>query len=143
MAYSRWGNSTWYTFWLYNNKKYILPTKKNKNEQIFEICDFPSFYINYGSIKLKGIEQTLNDVKEFYSKEHPGRIFDDFINGELKFKDTLYPPKNPTNDEIEELRGYLEKFIKDVDDYFNIWNFIYYEWYLVLLNSIKNKKFWK
>lgn len=145
MAYSRWGNSIWYTFWLATDRKYQFPTQKLKNEEKFEICDFPSFYVSYGSIKNKGIDNVLNDIKEYYSKEHSGRIFDKFIDGEIHFKDTIFEPKNPTDDEIQELRGYLEKFITDVDEHYKWINYFHYEWYLNLESDISDffKKFKK
>lgn len=130
MAYSRWGNSIWYTFWLTSDMKYKLPTQKLKNEQLFEICDFPSYYVSYGSIKVKGIDVILSEIKEFYSEEHKGLIFDKFVDGKLTYKETVFEGKNNTDEEIEELKKYLQDFINDVDEYFKWKNFFYCEWYL-------------
>ena len=138
MAYSRWGNSIWYTFWCYSYRDFKFPTQKLKNTEIFEICDFPSFLISYGDLKTKGIDVILKDVNDFYTKEHNGSIFDSFVNGKITFKDTTFDAKNPTPEEIEELRGYLTKFIDDVDDYYKWKNFFYFEWYLTLHSKINN-----
>ena len=130
MAYSRWSNSIWYTFWVASDMKYKLPTQDLKNEQLFEICDFPSYYVSYGSLKIKGIDNTLKEVRAFYSQNHPGMIFDGLVNGKITHKETIFEAKNHSDEEIEELRGYLKKFIGDVDNYFKFWNFMYCEWYL-------------
>jgi hypothetical protein len=65
MSYSRWSNSVWYTFWTaYPGTKteFKLPTKKLKDSQMFEICDFPSYYVTYGYIKKKGLDQILKYI---------------------------------------------------------------------------------
>ncbi len=128
MAYSRWTNSIWYSFWVYSEKKYKFPTEELKNNELFEICDFPSYYVNYGTIKHKGMEQILKEIKEFYSKEHKGQIFDGYSNNTFNYKETTFNPKNPTDEEIEELRGYLNKFVNDVDEHYKWSKFFYDEW---------------
>jgi len=130
MAYSRWSNSIWYTFWVALDMKYKLPTQSLKDEQLFEICDFPSYYVSYGSIKLKGIDGVLKEVKTFYSQNHSGTIFDGFVDGKITYKETIFEAKNHSDEEIEELRDYLKEFIEDVDKHFKWKNFFYSEWYL-------------
>jgi hypothetical protein len=137
MSYSRWGDSIWDTFWcVSHDKKYQFPSQKLKNEERFEICDFPSYLVSYGTIKNKGIDVVLNEVKEYYSKEHHGRIFDGFVDGKIHYKDGVFDVKNPTYEQILELKGYLEEFIKDVDDWYKWKNYFYYEWYVYLCDDI-------
>jgi hypothetical protein len=130
MAYSRWGNSVWYSFWVASDMKYKFPIQSLKDEQLFEICDFPSYYVSYGSLKLKGIDEVLKDIKAFYSQNHPGTIFDKFVDGKITYKETIFEAKNHSDEEIEELRNYLKEFIEDVDKHFKWKNFFYCEWYL-------------
>jgi hypothetical protein len=139
MAYSRWSNSIWYSFWVSTNLKYKLPTQKLKDEQLFEICDFPSYYVSYGSIKSEGIDEVLKKIKEFYSKDHNGSIFDKYVDGKLTYKETTFDAKNNTDEEIEELKDYLTQFINDVDKHFKWNNFFYYEWYLPFRHSLNKK----
>jgi hypothetical protein len=132
MAYSRWGSSIWYTFWCASNRKNKLPTKKLKYGESFEICDFPSYIITYGDLKTKGLDSVLNDVKSFYSLKHTCNVFKGFVDGVMEFNPGETEPKNITFDDLEELRGYLNEFITDVDkhySFFNIYNFIKYEWF--------------
>lgn len=137
MSYSRWVDSIWYTFWcVSHNKKYQFPSQKLKDEERFEICDFPSYLVSYGTIKSKGIDVVLSEVKEYYSKEHSGKLFDKFVDGVIYFKDGVFDAKNPTDEQIQELKGYLEEFIKDVDDWYKWKNYFYYEWYLHLRDDI-------
>lgn len=130
MAYSRWSSSIWYTFWVALDMKYKLPTQSLKDEQLFEICDFPSYYVSYGSLKLKGIDEVLKEVKTFYSQNHSGTIFDGFVDGKMTYKETIFGAKNHSDEEIDELRDYLKEFIEDVDKHFKWKNFFYSEWYL-------------
>lgn len=145
MSYSRWSNSTWYTFWTSMSEKteYKFPTKKIKNEQYFEICDFPSFHVSYGDIKSKGIDNIIDEVKELYSKPYEGSIMKTVTDENGKFNPVYEPhtynAKNPTNDELSELKGYLERFVNDVDKDFRFFRFMKYEWYYPIRNKIRWK----
>jgi peptide methionine sulfoxide reductase MsrA len=86
--------------------------------------------VSYGSIKIKGIDEILNDIRVFYSQNHPGTIFDKFVDGKITYKETIFEAKNHSDEEIEELRNYLKEFIEDVDKHFKWKNFFYCEWYL-------------
>jgi hypothetical protein len=133
MAYSRWGNSTWYTFWSAMGSiptEYKLPTKKLKNNQVFEICDFPSYHITYGEIIEKGLAQTLKEIKEYYNQDH-----ENIIN-EYSECGIPQPAKNPTEKEMVELGIYIEQFVKDVDDSFKWKEWIMFNWYYPLRNEI-------
>jgi hypothetical protein len=141
MSYSRWSNSVWYTFWVASDMKYKLPTQSLKNEQLFEICDFPSYYVSYGSLKIKGIDGVLKDIKDFYLKNHRGTIFDGVVDGKMTYKETIFEGKNYSDLEIEELRSYLGEFINDVNNYFKFWDFMYSEWFLEFRRWLFLKRF--
>jgi hypothetical protein len=104
MSYSRWSNSRWYTFWttFSEDMEFKLPTKKLKDNQVIEVCGFPSLFFSYGEFRQVGIDQILLEVK-------------------LVFQDA-------TEEELEELGVYFQRFIDDVDGRFK--SFFYYEWWI-------------
>lgn len=118
MSYSRWSkNSVWYTFWsaiCSTNCRFKLPTKQNKNNQCFEICDFPSYYVSYGELEKDGLRKVVKDIQEFYRENNKKTELSDYTN----------------------LRWYLVEFMCDVDEHFKWNNFFYYEWYLPSRNEI-------
>jgi len=129
MSYSRWGTSVWYTFWSSNKeteKFFNLPTEKLKRSQIFEICDFPSYRLTYGELKDKGLFQVMTDIENFYS---------------IKYDNTDYEielsPKNPTDDELYELMGYILKWEDEMDNHFKVKNFIMDEWVYPIIWNLK------
>jgi hypothetical protein len=138
MAYSRFSNSCWYTFWRVDEDlEFKWPTKKLKNRQVFEICDFPSYGITYEELKTKDWRTILKEIKRYYKRPHQGKIFVDFdIDGEAVYKSQTYPAKNPTAKELNELVDYFRRFVEDVDDHFRFWNFIKFEWYYPLRNKV-------
>lgn len=140
MSYSRWSTSTWYTFWtsLSESTEFKLPTQRLKNNQIFEICDLPSCHISYEELDELGVDRVIQTVKEFYSHPYPGTIFKgrNEETKELEFEQCTYPAKNPTEEELEELKEYLLEFMYDVDDHFKWKNFFLYEWYYPVRNKI-------
>ena len=125
MSYSRWSTSTWYTFWsaFGESTEYKLPTKRLKNNQCMEICDFPSYFIYYGKFKEIGMDGLILDIKKTFSEP-------------VSYKNLDAKAKNPTEEEIEELKGYILRFIDDVDDHFKWKNFFMYEWYYPSRNKI-------
>jgi hypothetical protein len=134
MAYSRFSNSIWYTFWSSHEgteTRYKLPTQDLKDSQVFQICDIPSFDIKYGDIRKKGINEILNEIKEFYSKPHEVHLL--FSKENEGF---LTSPRFPSYEEMEELKGYIIEFVKDVDEYFIYTNFFIEEWYKPLMKKI-------
>jgi len=142
MAYSRWGSSTWYTFWSADscNLQYRWPTQKIKRLQCFQICDMPSFTFTYGELKDKGICVVLGEICDFYKKAHPGKILKSLdINEKFEYEDTVYPAKNPSEDEVLELFKYICEWEKDIDEHFKFWTFIKYEWWY----PTRNKILWK
>jgi hypothetical protein len=134
MSYSRFSNSVWYTFWTSGSPKGI----NKKKEQIFEICDFPSYNVTYQQI-VDDVDKVIYEVNEFYSKEHNGQIFDGIEDGKFKYVPHVWGPKNPSDEELQELKEYMLEFAKDVDEHFKLFNYIKYEVYY----PIKNKIYWK
>ena len=133
MSYSRWSNSVWYTFWSSSSPKGLF----SKEDQIFEICDSHSYFITYREI-VQDVDKVLQQVKEFYGVDRPGQIFDgiDEETGLFKYTDWVYPAKNPTDDELAELREYLLEFVADMDNYFKPLNWLKYEVYYPIRNKI-------
>ncbi len=126
MSYSRWSNSVWYTFWtsMSEDTQFKLPTKRLKNNQVFEICDLQNYYVSYRELDELGVDVVVDQVKKFYSDELQ------WFKTEEKYKKTV------TEEEFEELKGYLLAFIDDVDDHFKWKNFFKYEWYYPFRNKI-------
>lgn len=141
MSYSRFGNSTWYTFWAADSAdcRYKWPTKQLKNNQVFQICDFPSFTFTYGKLQKAGMSGIITKVEKFYAKEHAGQIFKEWKGSEMLYEDTVYEAKKPTGQEIAELIGYIRAWEADVDQHFRFWTFIRYEWYYPIRSNIRWK----
>lgn len=116
MAYSRWSNSRWYTYWEQcDTAQFKFPTQKLKNCQTFTILDLPGTKITYGELIEKGIYKVLQEVEDSY--------FGEYI----------------TDEEMFELKEYILDFMIDVDKHFKWYNFFRYEWYY----PIRNKIIWK
>ena len=140
MSYSRWGNSTWYTYWSANSPslEFKWPTKRLKAGQIFQICDFNSFSFTYQNLQNWGLRGVLLKVRKYYSKDRPGQIFNGYSDtGDAIYKDTTWPAKRPTADELIELIDYIRAWERDVDDEFAFWIFIKNYWYYPMVNRIK------
>jgi hypothetical protein len=124
MAYSRWGNSYWYTFWSSlsgTETQFKWPTKQLKRKQVFEICDMRPFFISYSDLEDDGLEKIINRVKKFYKRVRPNN--------------------KPTEEQLRELMDYIEEWRKDVDRHFKFSTFMLYEWYYPIRNKIK--RLWK
>lgn len=142
MSYSRWSNSRWYTFWSSmgsSQTEYKWPTQKLKDSQVFEICDFPSFYITYGELKRKSRSAVLHEVEKHFSE--PFTIYPkQFVDGEMVEEEPVTKKaRKPTWEELMELQDYFNNFIKDIDNHFRFWTFMKYEWYY----PFRNKIYWK
>lgn len=113
MAYSRWSNSRWYTFWC------IHPTEsKKRNDQIFEICDHPSIRFTFKELS-DNLPECLFRVKSHFAQEHKGKILKDIKrkpdgSTELIYEDTIWGPVKTSESELTELSKYMQQFIKDV-----------------------------
>jgi hypothetical protein len=133
MSYSRFGTSIWYTFWTSKSPDGFF----SKGEQLFEICDSHSYYVSYKEV-VEDIDRVLSDVKLFYSEDRPGKIFDhvDSETNALTYIDWVYPAKNPTDEEMEELKGYMLTFVQDVDEHYKPINYFKYTYYYPIRNKI-------
>jgi hypothetical protein len=120
MAYSRWSNSYWYTFWTTRSEtetQFKWPTKQLKRKQVFEICDMRPFFISYGELEDEGMGKIINKVKKVFKKTHPNNP--------------------PTEEQLRELMGYINEWREDVDWHFKFGTFMLYEWYYPIRNKIK------
>ena len=138
MAYSRWGSSTWYTFWSADgeNTQFRWPTERLKRSQCFQVCDFPSYTFTYGEMMDKGIDVVLVEIGRFYSQDHSGKMLDKWEDGKLEYKETDFKAKNPTEDEVLELFGYMLRWEADVNEHFKFWTFMRFEWWYPIRNQI-------
>jgi hypothetical protein len=85
MSYSRWVQSRWYTFW-HNTDSLV------RNKQIFDICGCVDF--TYEQLT-ENIEKCLDIAYEIEKK-------------------MCHEDAQPTLEEREELRGYMNQFINAV-----------------------------
>lgn len=130
MAYSRWSNSIWYTFWSWSgDTEFKFPTQKLKNAQTFEICDMVSYYVTYEELDELGVDIVIDQIRKHYSIVYA-------VNGSLD-KETIFK-KEFTEDDLEELKGYLWQFMDDIDKHFTWKEFFKYEWYYPIRNKIKS-----
>lgn len=139
MSYSRWSNSTWYTFWtsFSEQTQYRFPTQQLKNNQVFEICDSPFLHFTYLEI-CEDLEKVLNLVRETYSKPYEGNMLVEWKGPDSKpvYESHIFDPKNPSEDEILELKLYMLEFKVDIDRHFEPFTFFLYEWYYPTRNAI-------
>lgn len=90
MSYSRWSDSVWYTFWCVSHAK-------RKEDEIFSVCTMGDF--TYAQL-VSSIESCLDEC--CLCKYHEGKDF--------------APIEDATPEQREELRGYMQQFIDDVDN---------------------------
>lgn len=115
MSYSRWGNSFWYTFRGGNIGK-----KDNMLNEVFIICDM-AHDIEFTYLEIKGnIDGCLEKIKVQYAIPHEGEEWTDVIRNEkgklhVEYGDAIYPGVDVTP-HLEELKGYMKQFIKDVEE---------------------------
>jgi len=96
MSYSRWSNSIWYTFWSATPKQCIPMEGFNPEDEQFSVdCEMD---FSYKSLK-KDIEDCINKVRSHY----------EFKLGEDN-------ENLPSDADYDELRGYMQEFIKDVEE---------------------------
>ena len=139
MSYSRWSTSVWYTFWTSFSEEmnFKLPTKRLKNNQVFEICDFNPYYVRYEELTRLGKDKIVQLVKEHYLKDYESTMFDGFDEDKKPiYTKHVIEGKEYTEDQLNELKGYLNKFIEDVENHFKWKNFFRYEWYYPIRNKI-------
>jgi len=128
MSYSRWSNSVWYTFW--------CSTSSNKrDEQIFQICDLThSVNLTYAEIKKYYDNDDLDTLKQNVKEEivlamatTPIKLSMPSSNGHQAMQkdddvNISHPPMTLekafsvyTDEEYDELIGYMVEFVKDVE----------------------------
>lgn len=100
MSYSRWGSSCWYTFWCCSDT-----TKKE--DEIFDICGLTSF--TYGELTTKGLDECIKKIKCILTEE----------GKKLSESHTMFVAEKFSDDEYDELKIYMKRFIKDVDKEYN------------------------
>ncbi len=145
MLYSNWDTSVWYCYWsdIVVDKLYKLPTGGLKNSQVFEIYDIRSYSVTYGKIKKYGIDKIINEINEFYSKEYDGSgLIWNPNTCKSEYQESIYPAKNPTSNDIDELKKYLIQFMNDVDKSFKLYSFFKLYWFSSLNTYFKNKRLW-
>jgi len=107
MAYSRWGGSRFYTFW-------ISTDSTVGREQKFHIQEIgPSLTFTF--TELHGdMQGCLDKTEAFYAKEREGSIRS---NGDLKnpeYEDTTFPAEPLSKADRKELTLYMLRFLEDV-----------------------------
>jgi len=112
MSYSRWSNSVWYTFW--------SGYDSCANDARFEICDFSAgLSFTYREIK-EDVDACIVHVRDYYSKEHDREVIDEIIEVEdllpkITYKTVSVKPVHYTDDQYEELKGYMLEHVKQVE----------------------------
>ena len=100
MSYSRWSNSVFYTFW-------CSTVSKKKEDQLFDICGTKSF--TYGELN-DSIENCISQLKQICDE-----------NSKLDPEDKpMFSSVGYTDEEYDELRGYMQEFISDVNENYNL-----------------------
>jgi hypothetical protein len=102
MSYSRWGNSVFYTYW-------AISDSNERDGQIFDICGVKSY--TYREIKEFGLDGIIENLKEFICECNKPENKDKGEN--------IFVPGEYTDEEYEELKGYIREFMKDVEDEYN------------------------
>ena len=92
MSYSRWSNSSWYTFW--------SSTPENTPMEDQEFCVDCELHFSYKSLK-KDMDKCINNVRSHY-----------------EFKMDEDNENRPSDAEYDELKGYMLEFIQDVEKEF-------------------------
>jgi hypothetical protein len=88
MSYSRWSNSYWYTLWVCSDGFEI------KEKERFDVCGIHMF--SYKELKTD-LDQCIIKVVDFCKERCEVQ---------------------PTQEQINELKGYMRSFIKDVDKHY-------------------------
>jgi hypothetical protein len=87
MSYSRWSNSFWYTFWL------ATPEDTPMEDQQFSIdCEN---HFSYKNLK-NDMDMCINNIRKYYEEGEFSRL--------------------PSEEEYEELRGYMQEFVRDIEE---------------------------
>ncbi len=111
MSYSRWMNSRFYTYWTGINDV--------KEEQVFKVQETgPGLSFTYREL-VEDLNNCLLQVRNYYNTEHSGKILEGWDNGEPVYRDIAIEPNPVSIRELEELKGYMKEFVKDMDKEYN------------------------
>jgi hypothetical protein len=143
MSYSRWSNSIWYTYWTSSYSEdceFKLPTKRLKDNQFFEICDFGGRLVfSYKEIS-EDVNSCLLKVVEHHSKEKEHELFSGFDENKIPiYTKTIIKSQTFTDDELNELKGYMLEFKNDIDNYFKWKEFFYIYWFIPIKYYFRTK----
>jgi len=99
MAYSRWTDSRFYTYWCDSDSN-------KRDDQIFLIQEFGgSLSFTYKELK-EDMDICIEKCIEFYNYKRTGTIVD---------QETTFPADPLFKVDVEELKEYMNKFILDVE----------------------------
>jgi len=115
MSYSRWGDSFWYTF-----RGGGIGKKNNMLDEVFVICDM-THNMEFTYLEIKGnVNGCLEKVKTQYATPHEGEEWTNITRDKkgklhIEYGDAIYPGVDVTP-HLEELKGYMGQFTKDVEE---------------------------
>ena len=95
MSYSRWSNSTWYTYWHCGEEK----DRHVMDKQLFDVCGVMMFTYKELAEDLDGCIARLKHHIENHDKEA---------------RENMFCMDSVTDEELEELKGYMKEFMEDV-----------------------------
>jgi hypothetical protein len=85
----------------------------------------------------KDLVTILDQVKAYYLEPFTKDMLVDIVDGEWIYEEKELPGVDYTEQEMIELTGYLNKFIKDVHNSFELKTFYYENWYLPIRNKVR------
>lgn len=140
MAYSRFTTSRWYTYWqITDNSEFTFPTVKRKNSEVFMIQNFPSIIFTYAELT-RNIDECLLHVCKRCAHEYEGNILKyNYETGHMEPEFIIYPADPATEEELQELKGYMQEFISDVDSHYEWRQYFRFEWWLPIRNAVARK----
>lgn len=113
MAYSRWGSSYWYTYW-------AASPVLDRDNQLFAICDVGHpLEFKYSDLKTD-LQGCLQRVKEEYAREQEVEILKDALDVSKGSEIVTVKAVELDDKLLNELREYMEQFLKDVEEIFNV-----------------------
>ena len=108
MSYSRWAHSRWYTFWC----AFSDEDARTKENCLFDVdC---RFIFKYKEL-VEDIGACLKKVTDFWEEEHK-EMWCGVLG--IEKREVTVGPNPVSEEEREELRGYMLEFISDVDEEF-------------------------
>lgn len=83
MAFSRWSNSAWYTYWSASSYD-----DKHKENQVFEICDEKFFRFTYEQLTTD-MDSCLQKVKDYFEGFYTEEEYMELKGYMLQFLDRM------------------------------------------------------